>query len=67
MRYRLEGQSADGYMDDVEVVDASDHDKAIDDIERRVNEALKLIEDIQGIEVIDECKEKLEALASDLY
>ena len=66
MRYRLEGQSADSYMDDIEVVSVSEHDEVIDSIEVIINEVLKLIDDVQGIEVIDRCKEKLEILANNL-
>lgn len=67
MLYRLEGQYPDDYMDDVEVVDVYEHNEIIDEIEERVNEAIKLIENIRGIDAVEACKKKLKALANDLY
>lgn len=57
-----------GYDDDEEVlVPKSTVINAIDGIESDVNEIIKLLEDISGIEIIDEVKEKLKTLSEKLY
>ena len=47
------------YVDEVEAT--------LNLIENRVNEICNLLESIKGLDVIDEAKEKLEALSVDLY
>ncbi|MGL4450303.1 MAG: hypothetical protein ACRCTZ_03800 [Sarcina sp.] len=64
--YRLNGDSAKEFGED-NVVCAYEHMASIDDIENRVSNALKHIEEIEGIDLIDRCKDELRSLLDDLY
>jgi hypothetical protein len=39
----------------------------IDSVERKVNDIKEIIEDIKGIDIIDDCFDKLDDLSKDLY
>lgn len=66
-RYELDGHKADSYEPDVDVVTALEVNQVLDIIEGMVNDALKQIEHISGIEDIDNCKKILSELSDNLY
>ncbi|MGL6174856.1 MAG: hypothetical protein ACRC1P_09665 [Cellulosilyticaceae bacterium] len=66
MDYRLKGEEATEFGVDF-VVFESDHKEVIDDIENKVSDALREIENIEGIDKIDNCKQVLQELLSKLY
>lgn len=67
MNYRTGGLCAKEVDGTDEIVLLDDYTKAMDEIEKRVNEALDKIKNITGIDCIEECSEILEHLAQDLY
>lgn len=69
MGYRLEldGCHADNFEPHVEVMPISEVNQVLDMIETIVNDALKQIDGISGIQAIDDCRQILNELSVNLY
>lgn len=67
MNYRMGGERADAFDGNTEIVLVDDFVDVLDDIEEKVNQALDKIKNIKGIDSIEECREILEKLSSELY
>lgn len=50
-----------------ELLEKDEVNDFLDDISQKIGDALSEIENIQGIDVIDECKEKLNKIIEMLY
>lgn len=64
---RPDGQSAGGFEDRVKVVCEVEMTAYLDSLEEKVGQALKLIENIKGIDCIEECAKILEEVECSLY